>query len=193
MAGTGLADLVEIENHIQQEAAILGKSRGSQRISTGSWDPCAVDPRLPSWLRRHQLGVVYWRSTPRPERSAASSKRTMSNIIDKVRDVITDFRDRVVDDWIIETIGERFGVRYTDDKHEDALLDEGWKDKAEARARRKELLAGGAVDVRVVKITTRWRRRARKEAVEEKKEASGEKEKEESTEKEEASQSAEEK
>lgn len=113
----------------------------------------------------------------------------MSNIIDKVRDVITDIRDRVVDDWIIETVGERFGVRYTDDTHKDALLDEGWKERAEAKARRKELRAAGAVDVRVVKITTRWRRRVRKEAVE-KKEESDEK-KEEGEEDEESSQSRE--
>jgi hypothetical protein len=100
----------------------------------------------------------------------------MSNIIDKVRDVITDFRDRVVDDWITETVGVRFGVRYTDDTHKDALVDEGWKDKAEARAQRKKLRAGGAVDVRVVKITTRWRRRVKKEAVEKKEESEEKKE-----------------
>ncbi len=100
----------------------------------------------------------------------------MSNIIDKVRGAITDIRDRVMDDWITETVGERFGVRYTDDTHKDALLDEGWKDRAEARARRKELRAAGAVDVRVVKITTRWRRRMRKVAVEKKEESSGKEE-----------------
>lgn len=93
----------------------------------------------------------------------------MSNIIDKVRDVITDIRDRVADDWTTEIRGERFGVRYTDDEHTDALLDEGWKTKSEARAQSKKLRAKGAVDVRVVKITTRWRRRVRKEAAEEEK------------------------
>lgn len=118
----------------------------------------------------------------------------MSNIIDKVRDAITDIRDRVMDDWITETVGERFGVRYTDDTHKDALLDEGWKDRAEARARRKELRAAGAVDVRVVKITTRWRRRVQKVAVEKKEESSGKEEeaaKEEEHGKEESSQSGE--
>ena len=86
----------------------------------------------------------------------------MSNIIDKALEVIAGIRNRGGNEWITETIGERFGVRYSDATHTDALLDEGWKDRAEAAARRKELRAGGAEDVRVVKITTRWRRRPRK-------------------------------
>ncbi|MFS8070679.1 MAG: hypothetical protein ACMG6S_30305 [Byssovorax sp.] len=86
----------------------------------------------------------------------------MSNIIDKALEVIAGIRNRGANEWITETIGERFGVRYTDDTHTDALLDEGWKSRTEAAARCKELRAGGAVDVRLVKITTRWRRRPRK-------------------------------
>ena len=86
----------------------------------------------------------------------------MSNIIDKALEVIAGIRNRGGNEWITETLGERFGVRYTDDTHTDALLDEGWKDKTEAAARCKELRSGGAEDVRVVKITTRWRRRPRK-------------------------------
>ena len=90
----------------------------------------------------------------------------MSNIIDKALEVIAGIRNRGGNEWITETTGERFGVRYTDDVHTDALLDEGWKDRTEAAARCKELRAGGATDVHLVKITTRWRRRPRKAAVE---------------------------
>lgn len=86
----------------------------------------------------------------------------MSNIIDKALGVIAGIRNRGANEWITETIGERFGVRYTDDARTDALLDEGWKDRTDAAARCKELRAGGATDVRLVKITTRWRRRPRK-------------------------------
>jgi len=86
----------------------------------------------------------------------------MSNIIDKALEVIAGIRNRGANEWITETTGERFGVRYTDDTHTGALLDNGWKGRTEAAARCKELRARGAVDVRVVKITTRWRRRPRK-------------------------------
>ncbi len=86
----------------------------------------------------------------------------MSNIIDKALEVIAGIRNRGGNEWITETTGERFGVRYTDDARTDALLDEGWKSRPEAAARCKALRAGGATDVRLVKITTRWRRRPRK-------------------------------
>lgn len=92
----------------------------------------------------------------------------MSNIIDKALEVISNITSTGEGDWITKTTGERFGVRYTDDAHTDALLDEGWTHKAQAQARRKELRAAGAVDVRVVKITTRWRRHPRKAAAKKK-------------------------
>ncbi len=92
----------------------------------------------------------------------------MTNIIQKALKAIATIRNlgEDEDEWISETTGVRFGVRYTDETHQDALVDEGWTDKAPARARCKELRASGAVNVYVVKITTRWRRRARKEALE---------------------------
>ncbi len=92
----------------------------------------------------------------------------MTSIIQKALKAIATIRNLgdEEDEWITETTGVRFGVRYTDETHEDALVDEGWTDKAAARARRKALRAGGAVKVRVVKITTRWRRRPQKVAIE---------------------------
>jgi hypothetical protein len=91
----------------------------------------------------------------------------MTNILQKALKAITTIRNLGdEDEWSTETIGERFGVRYTDETHADALVDEGWTDKAAARARRKELRAAGGINVRVVKITTRWRRKLQKVALE---------------------------
>src|SRR4051794_20033720 len=79
----------------------------------------------------------------------------MTSIIQKALKAIATIRNLGDDEdaWISETTGVRFGVRYTDGAHEDALVDEGWTDKAAARARRKELRASGAVNVYLVKIT----------------------------------------
>lgn len=100
-------------------------------------------------------------------RRAAVVKRTMTSIIQKPLNAIASIRNHGdEDEWLTETTGVRFGVRYTDDAHDDALVDEGWTDKAAARARRSELRAAGATKAYVVKITTRWRRRPRKMVVE---------------------------
>ncbi|MEP7122903.1 MAG: hypothetical protein ABJE95_18395 [Byssovorax sp.] len=91
----------------------------------------------------------------------------MTGIIQKALDAISRIRNHGdADEWVTETTGVRYGVRYTDATRDDALVDEGWTDKATATARRKALRAEGATRVYVVKITTRWRRRPRKVPVE---------------------------
>lgn len=87
----------------------------------------------------------------------------MTSIIQKALNAIASIRNHGDgDEWLTETTGVRFGVRYTDATHADALVDEGWTDKAAASARRKELRAAGATRAYLVKITTRWRRRPQK-------------------------------
>jgi hypothetical protein len=91
----------------------------------------------------------------------------MTSILQKALKAIATIRNLGDEDaWLTETTGVRFGVRYTDATHADALVDEGWTDRAAARARRRELRASGAVNVYLVKITTRRRRKPRQTALE---------------------------
>ena len=90
----------------------------------------------------------------------------MTSILQKALKAIATIRTLGdEDEWITETTGVRFGVRYTDETHADGLVDEGWTDRGPARARRDELKASGAANVYLVKITTRWRRKPRAAAL----------------------------